>query len=57
MEKDIIIFIIIIYFILVYRRLSPRIDLVKSSKRCSVLLWYYDLSEDYNRTYIKLFEI
>lgn len=42
---------------MVYRRFSPRIDLVKSGKRYSVLLWYYDLSKDYNRTYIKLFEI
>lgn len=58
-----VLFIIIICSIIIYKRYSPKIDIVVSGERYIVLLWYYKYKyvewdeEECERTYKKLFEI
>ena len=63
MEKDILILIIILFIIfiilkLLYDRLYPHIDIIKSPNKHTIILWYNKkISKDeVMRTFIKLFE-
>ena len=57
---DIVLIIILcIWIIVVYNNYSPKIDIVTSKNKYTVLLWYnkWYYSGECGRTYIKLFEI
>lgn len=54
-----LIIILCIWIIVVYNNYSPKIDIVISKNKHTVLLWYnkWYYSGECKRTYIKLFEI
>ena len=63
MEKDILIFIIILFIIfiilkLLYDRWYPHIDIIKRFNKHTIILWYNKKisKNEVTRTYIKLYE-
>ena len=63
MNENIFVLIIILFVIFIilkslYDRYYPRIDIIKSHNKHTIILWYYkEISKDeVMRTYIKLYE-